>query len=344
MSAAGRGKADWQDGLSEEEKADVFEECFMHEVEAWFTANIACCDDCHDDYVEEWPYAFSADGAKFQCDAIDLDCFYSGSKLSQWYTKDEFVKWLPTIKCPNCGSSLTHNIWPYELPFAPPDDYDIILTEIADRASTTPFLLLDHPFCAELRAALEDMSSKCSQSTSDDFLFRGRSLPPGSKPGSSDFDFPPPQFVKEGRYNHAGDPVLYLASTENVCRAEMRNASDLHIARFRFPVPLKILDLMRPHEDEGDHSRILSFIVFSALLSGRSVDNGFSRPEYVFSRFVKDCARASGFDAIRYPSTRVGEDRFNLVIINPQLTLVAYAHEFSVLSMSSATPNEIATV
>ena len=326
MSAPATDK-NWQDGMTEEHKAGVFEELFMHEVESWFSADIACCDNCHDDFVAEWPYAYSADEAKFQCESIDLRCFYSGSKLRDWYTEVEFKKWLPSIKCPNCGQSLTYNIWPYELPFTPPDDYEIILTELAHRASETPFLLLEYPFCTDVRNAIADVAAKCSPSTSNDFLFRGRSLSPGCSPSIGDFDFPPAEFVKEGRYNHAGDPVLYLASSEEVCKVEMRNAEHLNIAKFRFPVPMRILDLMSPHEAEGEHSDILSFIVFSALLSAKSRDKGFSRPEYVFSRFIKDCAKSLGFDAIRYPSTRVGSARFNLVVINQQLTLAKNAKE-----------------
>ena len=327
MSATAEGKENWQDDLDEEGKAAVFEECFMHEVESWFSANIACCDNCYDDFVAEWPYAYSADEAKFQCESIDLDCFYSGSRLSDWYSEEQFKKLLPTIKCPNCGESLAYNMWPYELPFTPPDDYVIILTELANRANETPFLLLDYPFCVKVRDALAEISAKRSPSTSNDFLFRGRSLSPSSTPSIADFEFPPAEFVKEGRYNHAGDPVLYLASSEEVCKAEMRNAADLHIAKFRFPVPLKTLDLMSPHDAENEHSDILSFIVFSALLSAKSQDKGFSRPEYVFSRFIKDCAKSLGFDAIRYPSTRVGTARFNLVVINKELTLAKHATE-----------------
>lgn len=315
----------WQAGMTEEEKADVFEELFMHEVESWFTADIACCDNCYDDFVAEWPYAYSADEAQFQCQSIDLGCFYSGSRLSESYTEEEFKKHLPNIKCPNCGGSLTHNMWPYTLPFTPPKNYGLILDELAQRASETPFLLLEYPFCTKVRDAIADISAKSSPSTSNDFLFRGRSLAPTSSPSIGDFEFPPAEFVKEGRYNHAGDPVLYLASSEEVCKAEMRNATNLHIAKFRFPVPLKILDLMSPHETDDEHSDILSFIVFSTLLSAKSQDKGFSRPEYVFSRFIKDCAKSLGFDAIRYPSTRVGTARFNLVIINRELTLSKHA-------------------
>ncbi|HRE04228.1 MAG TPA: RES family NAD+ phosphorylase [Opitutaceae bacterium] len=311
--------------LSDEDKAAAFEELFLDEVESCCSANIACCDNCHDDFVAQWPYAYSADEAKFQCESIPISWFHSATRLSDWYTKEEFEKLLPTIKCPNCGESLTYNIWPYELPFTPPEDYDIILAELAHRASETPFLLLEYPFCVQVRNALADISAKCSPSTSNDFLFRGLSLSPSRTPSFADFDFPTADRVKEGRYNHAGDSVLYLASSEDVCKAEMRNAADLYIAKFRFPLPLKTLDLMRPHEAENEHSDILSFIVFSALLSAKSQDKGFSRPEYVFSRFIKDCAKYLGFDAIRYPSTRVGTARFNLVIINRELTLGKHA-------------------
>lgn len=325
MRAPDKGREGWKQDMSEEDKASMFEELFMRDVETWFSANLACCDNCHDDFVAEWPYAYSADDAKFQCDSIDLSVFYSGSRLSDFYTEDEFKALLPYIKCPNCGRSLTYNMWPYELPFTPPDDYEIILNEIAHRASETPFLLLDYPFCVKLRDALSSVSTKCGPSISNDFLFRGRSLSPGSNPNIADFDFPPAEFVKEGRYNHAGDPVLYLAGSEEVCMAEMRDSKHLYIATFRFPVPLKTLDLMSPHEVESEHSDILSFIVFSALLSAKSQDKGFSRPEYVFSRFIKDCAKSLGFDAIRYPSTRVGTARFNLVVINRELTLAKHA-------------------
>jgi len=329
MSAPATGK-NWKNGLTVEEQADVFEELFFHELESWFTADIACCDNCYDEFVAQWPYAYSADEAKLQCQSIGLDCFYSGSRLSESYTEEEFKNLLPSIKCPNCGESLTHNIWPYNLPFTPPDDYDDILSELARRASETPFLLLDYPFCAQVRAAIADVFTQCVPTASNDFLFRGRSLKAGTSPSIGDFDFPPAEFLKEGRYNHAGDPVLYLASSKEVCKEEMRRAANLHIAKFRFPVPLKILDLMNPHEDAGEHADILSFIVFSALLSAKSQDKGFSRPEYVFSRFIKDCAKSLGFDAIRYPSTRVGTARFNLVVINRTLPLSKHATDSSI--------------
>jgi hypothetical protein len=330
----------WKEGLAQEDKEAVFEDLFMHVVEAWFSADIACCDECHDAYISEWPYAYSAEEAKFQRNSIDLRTLYSGSRLSEWYTKEEYEQLLPSVKCPNCGQPLSGNIWPYELPFKPPRDYEIILTQIARRASETPFLLLEHPFCSKVRTAISYVCKKTAIFRSDDLFFRGRSLPTNSSPSLGDFDFPPSEFVKERRYNHAGDPVLYLASSEEVCRAELRDANDLFIAKFRLPVSMKVLDLMSPHEAESEHSDMLSFIAYSALLSAKSQDKGFSRPEYVFSRLVKDCAKSSGFDAIRYGSTRVGSARFNLVVINQELTLAKHATESVILRAEPASDRE----
>ncbi len=336
MNTAPANIDDWTKDFSEEDKVAVFEELFMREVESAFTQNIGCCDKCHDDFVAIWPYAYSADGAKFQCDSIGLDMFHSWTRLGQYYSKEEYDRLLPSIRCPNCNESLTLNIWPYELPFEPPEHYEEILGEIAKRAATTPFLLLEHPFCAKVREVVQSLFKSTRKIASDVYFFRGRSLPPGHALCLQNFDFPPADKVHEGRYNHAGDPVLYLASSEEVCRREMRDAANLCIAKFQFIVELAVLDLMNPHEHDGEHGETLSFIVFSSLVSARSKDMGFARPEYVFSRFLKDCARSAGFDAIRYPSTRMDVAQSNLVVINPELALGSCAKDFSAFRASVA--------
>jgi hypothetical protein len=312
-----------------EETLDMFEEYFFHELESWFSSDIACCDSCYDDFVAAWPYAYSADGAEFQCNSIDLGCFYSGSRLSEFCTEEQFWEFLPHIKCPHCGESLRCNMWPYELPFTPPDNYEILIAEIAEVASRSPFLLLTHPFSQKVLDAIVSLSIEVPTEQFNMRLFRARTMATDYVAKLEDFDFPPKEYVRDGRYNHAGDSVLYLASTENVCKAEMRDFPSLHIASFDLTAKMKILDLMTPHEADHSFCDLLSFISFSALLSTRSQDHGFHKPEYIFSRFVKDCALHAGFDAIKYPSTRVGTARFNIVIINRNINLLRYAQNFS---------------
>jgi RES domain-containing protein len=132
------------------------------------------------------------------------------------------------------------------------------------------------------------------------------------------FDFPPARCAKEGRYNHAGCPVLYLGSDVETCHAELRGAPCLAI-EFRLLVAIKILDLTDPFVSHEKQADLLNTVVWSAMLSAKQEDIGAYNPHYIFSRFVADCARAAGFHAIRYPSTRV--EGFNLVIVDGIHTL-----------------------
>ena len=245
------------------------------------------------------------------------------------FTEEEFWEFLPSVKCPNCGESLRSWIWPYELPFTPPENYELLIEQIADVANKTPFLLLTHPFSLKILKAVTALAAAVPSQPFKDRLYRGRTMNPGGTATLTDFDFPPKEVVRDGRYNHAGDSVLYLASTEKVCKAEMRDSPSLWVSSFDFTADLKILDLMTPHESEHEFSELFAFISFSALLSAQSNDDGFHRPEYVFSRFVKDCAIHAGFDAIKYPSTRVGTSQFNIVILESKHSLKNCATNFS---------------
>lgn len=322
--------------LKFEDNIRIFKALFFADVESWFSRDIACCDACYEDFLAAWPYAYSADEARFQCDSIPLDAFYDGSRhLSDFCTKEQFNEYLPHIQCPNCGEPLRHWIWPYELPFTPPKNHEVLIEEISDVANRTPFLLLLHPFANQVFEAITSLSKQTSPETFDMRLFRARVLDQGHPVTIADFDFPPRELVHDGRYNHAGDSVLYLASTEKVCKAEMRGVAPLKIASFDFCAKLKILDLMEPHESKHQFADLLAFISFSALVSAQSMDHGYHRPEYVFSRFIKDCALQAGFNAIKFPSTRVGFARFNIVIIDPELILARCAKNFCLQQISN---------
>jgi len=299
-----------------------FEEDFYRDLEGWFTSDIACCDVCYDDFIKNWPHAYSANEAAFQRSSIDLASFYSGSRLQDVYTKEEFYKYLQLIPCPSCGERLKHNIWPYTLPFDIVENFEDKIKEIGGIAQNTPYLLLEHPFAKEVYNAISDISKKSKAKKIDTHLYRARVQETLKKPDDdNEFDFPPNKVVSEGRYNHAGMPVLYLGSDPETCFYEVREAPCI-IAKIKITDKIKILDFTNTYDLNKDHSDILGTLIYSALMSAKQDDTGWHRPKYVFSRFISDCAKSAGFDAIQYPSTRAINESYNIVILDQKFSLI----------------------
>lgn len=307
--------------ISEDQESYWFADCFNENLDSWFSRDIACCDECYDDFIKHWPHAYSADEAEFQRSSIDLELFYEGSRLRDSYTKEQFYKFLPLVPCPRCGSTLQYNIWPYTFPFDIVDDFEDKMKEIGTLSQSTPYLLLEHPFAKEVYNAITDISKETKSKSLNYTLHRGRSQ--SSLKNSNDiheFDFPPNSVVQEGRYNHAGTPVLYLASDPKTCFHELRETPCI-IAEIQITEKVKILDLTDADGSHRKHSDLLNTLIYSALMSAKQDDFGWHKPKYVFSRFISDCAKSAGFDAIRYPSTRTEDENFNIVILNQNLSL-----------------------
>lgn len=308
---------------------EIFEEFFYRDLESWFSADIACCDNCHDDFLSFWPHANQANDFDFQRQGIPLDSFYSGSRLRDHYTEDQFNTFIAQMACPRCGAPLGGNIWPYELPFNVPREFETTINEVTALASSTPFLLLEHDFCKQTIAAIRALRQAVPVRHIPTSLFRARSLEKTDLPKTlATFDFPPQQSVHEGRYNHAGSPVLYLASDIKTCQAELRGARCL-VLEFALRPEIRILDLIDPLSVDEEHTDLLRCLVYSALVSAKQTNQGLHKPHYVVSRFVADCARNAGFDAIKYPSTRMEAANFNLVLVNQELTLDTHAEALS---------------
>ena len=303
-----------------EEDPFWFEDLFYRDLESWFSSDIACCDECYDDFLENWPHAYSADKEAFQRSSIDMVSFYSGSRLQECYTKEQFDDFIRLIHCPRCGAKLSGNIWPYTLPFDLIDDFESIIYEIANIANKTPFLLLDHPFARKVYEAIIELAKESTTKRHEKPLYRARTKKSLVSKEINEFDFPPNKYVKEERYNHAGIPALYLGSDSETCFFELRETQCI-IAEIEIQSTLKILDLTDTYEHHPKHSDLLNTLVYSALMSARQDDSGWYKPKYIFTRFISDCANAAGFDAIKYPSTRRNGQNYNMVLINERLSL-----------------------
>ena len=282
-------------------KHDGFEELFFDCLDSWFSADIACCDACYDAFVARWPGTYLRD-LDFQRSGTPLECFYEGSDLADVFTKDEFLADLPRVRCPRCDEPLTANIWPYNLPFELPPDFEKQAKEIALIVRDTPFLALMHPFARQMLEEICRIAKTAPKAVPSSTYYRGRCANEVKGPGDpTEFGPPPPPRTTEGRYNHAGRPVLYLSSDPNTCLLELGEPPD---GAYVAPVALlgspQLLDL----SDEAIESDVLKALIASSLLSAPSPDEGWDRPCYVFSRFVADCVRSARVQALRYPSTR----------------------------------------
>ncbi len=296
------------------------EDIFLAEVDSWFGANIACCDNCVDNFLKHWPFAYAADGKQFQLSQIDLKSFFDGSRLSQVYSEEEFFNFVRLVSCPRCNLELTSNFFPYCFPFEPVEDFELLIDEIAELSTKSPFLLLKHPFSAQVFDVIRELEEEVSPSLISTYLYRARVASQIEKVRESEFDITPRSFASEGRYNHNGLPAFYLGSDLDTCYQELR-CHKSYIAELKLDKEVKILDLTATYDSHPKHSDMLNTLVYSALISAKQDDSGAFKPQYIFSRFIADCAKFVGFDAIKYPSTRTHETSFNIVLLGSEFSL-----------------------
>jgi hypothetical protein len=299
---------------------DWFEECFFADLDSWFSADIACCDNCYDEFLKIWPHVRSADDKKFQKSGIPLSVFYEGSRLRTSYSKIEFDRYIKKVRCPRCRLRLKANIWVYNFPFDVDSGIEKKIEHIAGIASKTPFLLLADPFANRVLEAIKTIALDTIPSPVTQSLFKGRPLNERPQKRIREFDFPPKTITKEGRYNHAGSPVLYLASDVETCFSEIDRVPCL-IAEIQLNKELMTLDLIGQVNRNVKSSEIIATLTYSMLLSARHSGEGWHQPMYVFSRFLADCARHAGFDAIKYPSVQITGRNFNIAVINPEMNI-----------------------
>jgi len=193
-----------------------FKDDFLDDIESWFSADIACCDNCYDQFLEYWPLANEENDYEFQRSYIDLDTFYSGSKsLQHFYTPEEYDVLKHTIQCPRCGANLEASMWVYDLPFSSEIDtfdFELEIESIAELSKTTPFLLLKNNYASKVYDLLHDIVNKTNAQDIDDSLYRARIANRVDRLHFDEFTVAPKEFIQEGRYNHAGEQVLYLAT------------------------------------------------------------------------------------------------------------------------------------
>ncbi|MBE0581261.1 RES family NAD+ phosphorylase [Devosia sp.] len=299
----------------------MFNDAFSDEIDSWMSSSLACCDACYDDFAAHWPGVTFRD-MEFQRQSTDISWFFETSRLREVYSEAEFSTLINFVSCPRCDAIIRTNFWIFEHLFSDVPEIERAIDELSALGKRTPFLLLEHQFAKEVLDAIRSHSAAVARKALPSRLFRARAIADLIRLGQSfdsagSFGPAPADRVGEGRFNHAGNSVLYVADTLNTARLEIGGKTEeVCVAELDIGLgPSLVLDLVELDEDATSFE-ILSAVASSALLAGPNTGTGWSKPQYVFSRFVADCARSAGFDAIRYGSTK-DSNGSNFVLLDP---------------------------
>ncbi|WP_343315072.1 RES family NAD+ phosphorylase [Brucella sp. BE17] len=317
----------------------MFNDFFADEIDSWMASSVACCDSCYDDFLAHWPgVAFR--NLDFQRGSTDITLFFETSRMRDVYSPAEFSSLVNFVTCPRCDDIIRYNFWVFEHRFSEVEKIELAIEQLSELGTHTPFLLLEHPFAVEVLEAIRSHVKAIHPQEFPNKLYRARWTADilGKFQNPEDvttFGPAPIEVVGEGRFNHAGNSVLYVADTIQTARLEIGGKEDeVFVACLKLHLlPSLVLDLTDLDEDLPCFD-ILNAISLSALLAAPHINAGWSKPQYVFSRFVADCARSAGFAAIRYGSTKDSEGS-NYVLLEPLADFESRATLISISNGSS---------
>ena len=169
-----------------------------------------------------------------------------------------------------------------------------------------PYLGMNHGFG---RRIYKEVSGFPTTKITDDIWYRARRISDGRELTPLDFYPPDPTkcVIGEGRFNHHGKSLFYLAGNEYGAATEVMREDETRawVQKFRIKGLERILDLI-PEEgwaEEGLPVIAVGLMYFGALTRPVEREKGW-KPEYLVPRFVADCARAQGFEGIAFKSAR----------------------------------------
>jgi len=281
----------------------VFNEILGDEIDSDFASSICCCDSCYADFRKRWPNTAFRE-SEFRQQSFDTEYLLENSRAPCCYSYGEISTLRHFVQCTRCDS-YANQVWIYEHRFSDPGEIEEAIDELVIIGKRSPFLLLEHEFAKRVLDQIRQMAKRQAKVPFHAPLFRARTDADIEKCGQSPTDLAtfgpaPAELVVEGRFNHAGAPLLYVASSPELAAAEIgRPDQPCTVGELTFSVEMQVLDLAELEDgDEGDN--LMLALSNSALLSAPRTGEGWMRTEYVFSRFVADCAREAGFDAVRY--------------------------------------------
>lgn len=160
----------------------------------------------------------------------------------------------------------------------------------------------------DIQRIAENNSLNCTKVSG--FYYKARTVT-GSKVFTiADTGAAPQGLSEEGRFNHAGQSVLYIASIEYGAALEviddMEQPALLWMQKYSLDDVAPLLDLAVDwNEISTAHSPLLVALSNTGVLTEQVEDKKSKwKPQYFLTRFVADCARQAGMKGIVYNSAR----------------------------------------
>jgi hypothetical protein len=199
-----------------------------------------------------------------------------------------------------------------------------------------PYLGAAHDFGKELRAGVGSFPSK---TVKGELYFRARRIDSGRAYTLEDFIPPDPAkfSVGEGRYNHAGQSVMYLADDKEGAAIECvrQGESRAWVHGFRIRQVDKILDLSDEETWADESMPLLAFGLMHSGAVRQYADRSNSwKPQYFVPRFIADCAREAGFNGILFKSVRHWSS--NLVLFSYDPAIIAAEGEPEIVKIQDS--------
>lgn len=153
-------------------------------------------------------------------------------------------------------------------------------------------------------------------------FFRARRVESSEVYNSDKMYNPPKGKPTEGRFNHAGQSHLYLASCKEVAIKEVINEEpSLLVWSQEFTIKRRVSNILDLSFDWGNLSTSTSILLLALhikdSISRKDRNKDLWRPDYYLTRFIMDCAKSLGYNGIKYNSTKDSFE-FDVVLFYPE--------------------------
>jgi hypothetical protein len=184
-----------------------------------------------------------------------------------------------------------------------------------------PLLVYKDPLAQDIFDEIEN--KKFPITKIKDKFYRARKVEDSKILDSDELKCPPTGKSNEGRFNHAGQSHLYLASDKETAIREISEGHNSLLLWYQeFDVEKEINNILDLSYSFGNIS-LSSSVLFLALTEyndavykdGGNLDNW--KPDYFLTRYIMDCAKYCGYNGIKYNSTKDGVGH-NFVLFYPE--------------------------